>query len=105
MTLAQIVGVCALGAPLLQLIAMGFIGYPIARRSLAEMERFNRSGLLWWIGVLLAIVVFAMWVAPSLLGVSSPDSAPGWVTWMIWTVGGMVVLLIRLIRSEGVVVV
>lgn len=51
------IGIIALAAPVIQIAAMGFIGYPVARRRPGGMEKFKSSGFIWWIGTLAVIAV------------------------------------------------
>lgn len=53
----HIVGLVALLSAVVQIIAMGVIGYPLARRRPGGMDRFRSSGFLWWIGTLSVITL------------------------------------------------
>lgn len=52
MTFSQLVGLAASAAMVIQIILMGVIGYPIARRRPGGMAAFRSSGFLWWVFVL-----------------------------------------------------
>lgn len=61
---AEIVGIVAVGAAVLQVALMGFIGYPIARRRPGGMAAFRRSGFTWWLGVLILVTVLGLIALP-----------------------------------------
>lgn len=55
MSTVMVLGLVALATPLVQTALMGFIGYPLATRSAAAMERFRHSGFAWWVVALVAV--------------------------------------------------
>lgn len=78
MTFAQFVAVLAPCSMLLQILLMGVIGYPIARRRPGGMEAFRRSGFLWWMVTLIGVSILGflaiegakVWYFPSRHGAS-----------------------------------
>lgn len=69
----QILGIVAVAAPLVQILLMGVIGYPIAKRRPGGMAAFSRSGFTWWIGVLALISVVALVLMPDTLSWTYPS--------------------------------
>jgi len=68
---SNIVFAIAIGAPLLQALLMGVIGYSYAKNRPGGMERFHQSGFTWWLVTLGVVIVAALLAAPGLL-----DMAP-----------------------------
>lgn len=62
---AQIVGLIAAGAALVQIALMGFVGYPLARRRPGGMAAFRRSGFMWWLIVLLLVSALGLATVPN----------------------------------------
>ena len=65
MNVSQTIGVIACCATLAQIALMGFIGYPIARKTPGGMQVFHRSGLIWWVITLLLITLLGLVFLPS----------------------------------------
>lgn len=74
MTAVEFVALLALAAPLVQIAVMGFIGYPLAQRRPGGMDAFHRSGVTWWISVLVAISLLAVLVEPDFIELSNPSA-------------------------------
>lgn len=69
---SEILVVCAALAPLVQALLMGLLAYPFAKGSPEKMERFRRSGFVWWIITLVVITAVGAVVAPSLFSPMAP---------------------------------
>lgn len=63
----------AIGAPILQVALMGFIGYPMSRGSASRMARFHKSGFQWWLIALGLVVIVGLVVQPQLLTLTEPS--------------------------------
>ena len=63
--------VLALGAPVVQILLMGIVGYSWARGKPTRMPVFYRSGFYWWGIALLVIVLIAVVLPPHQIPVQS----------------------------------
>lgn len=103
MSAAQIIGVVALLIAVVQIAAMGFIGYPIARRRPGGMAAFRRSGFTWWLGILVAVSVVALIVNPDTRSVWYPSSHGDSVTRFLVGAGvGLVIMVLIELGGERV---
>ena len=65
MTFAGYIGIAAAAAAVIQIVLMGFIGYPIARRRPGGMAAFHRSGFTWWMIVLVLLSALGLLLLPA----------------------------------------
>lgn len=73
MVMSQVIGLVALLAAVGQIILMGVIGYPLARRRPDGMARFRESGFLWWLGTLCFITIAGAVCYPESMLWNSPS--------------------------------
>lgn len=92
---SSILAVCAALAPLVQVLLMGLIAYPFAKRSPEKMERFHRSGFMWWIATLVIVVAAGAIIAPDLFSPMAPGdhrfSSGRWIIGFFVATCGLVV--------------
>ncbi|WP_058235035.1 CPBP family intramembrane glutamic endopeptidase [Devriesea agamarum] len=72
--LLSIVSLCAILVAVVQVLLMGVIGYPLARRQPDGMEKFHRSGFVWWVIALALVTVVGLWAHPQWFTLMAPSS-------------------------------
>ncbi len=99
MSSAVVLGLVALGTPLVQTALMGFIGYPLATRSAAAMERFHRSGFAWWVVALVAVTGAGLVLDGDRLARAAPRAVDPSV--LLAAAAALVALLLCLVVEVG----
>ncbi len=98
----ELVAILAVASPVLQVAAMGFIAYPIAVRRPGGMDRFRRSGFVWWLATLITVLLVAVLSDPGLLDPTSPATgAPGVVAVLIGAAAGAMALVVIEIAGDA----
>ena len=57
--MVEVLTIVALLTPVIQVVLMGVIGYPLATRRPDGMARFRRSGFTWWLATLAIVALLA----------------------------------------------
>lgn len=87
--------IIALAAAAVQILLMGVIGYPLARRRPGGMRAFQRSGFTWWIITLTAIVTtVAVFGAASFAPMAPSDHDPELSRLLLFPVVGTSALIV-----------
>ncbi len=93
--LVEVMTVTALAVSVVQLLLMGMIGYPLARRRPGGMEAFQRSGFTWWLFTLVLVFGAAVLLTPERLAPRAPsDHDPGTVPSLLILVSGAVAMIV-----------
>lgn len=104
MTFSQFVGIAASCAMLVQIILMGFIGYPIARRRPGGMAAFRSSGFLWWVFVLVLVSFVGTLCIPGSVSWNYPSQhGPSIVRLVVGSLVGFGVCLFVELVAERIV--